>query len=128
MYNNGDFNQNDVYLGYQKLMKGEIENSKKNIIIHKFYRSPFTCLHEFQISLNRNCQNNKHTHFFLGDFNIDIKAETDFRQVYLNSLGEYGYILLINKYTRILNTSKSLLHQIFIKIPVVRQDNCNASA
>lgn len=54
-------------------------------------------------------------HYILEDINFDIKAKRIHLQDSLTTLSKYGFISLINAYTRIRNVSKTCIDHIFVK-------------
>lgn len=156
VYNEGNWNQNDGTIIYVKSDFShnsdivEINNIKiittvvdysssidgKKIIISSLYRSPSSCPLEFINTLRTylnsiNISDHDH-HILVGDINIDIMVENQQSSEYLNLLSEYGYISMINEYTRVTPTSKTCIDHIFIKnnnniidytIPIVLRTN-----
>lgn len=51
---------------------------------------------------------------FAGDINIDLlKNNGNITTLYLNTLGEFGYLSIINNPTRVMSSTKSCFDQIF---------------
>ena len=93
-------------------------SERKNIIIGTVYRPPncpnLDFITSIQTVLSSNILENKHC-FIMGDFNINLlNAEEDsLCQDFLDAMYSHSFIPLINKPTRITNTSATLIDNIF---------------
>lgn len=134
-YNNGNINKNDGILVYIKkslhhtvnyinihvvnVIKINITYDNKKIIITSVYRPPSTNVFEFikAFKVYLTTLEQSDYNFVIGDLNIDILADKDYVNEYLDTLYESGFTSLINKITRIQGNSKSCLDHIFLKTP-----------
>lgn len=146
VYNSGDFNQNDgtviyirsdiyynyeiIEIGYTKVLKIKIIFQNENITVSAIYRSPSACPFVFNAHLRdylntyKNCPTNSNHHIIIGDINIDIlEPGKDHIDEYINILTEYGFISLINDYTRVYKNSKSCVDHIFVKSREITNGN-----
>lgn len=132
LYNKGNLNQNDDTVVYIKtdiykhhelihfndsvLLRLEVEFFGNPIIVHALYRSPSTCINQFnqnlQDYLDTQAMDDHKCNFIVGDINIDILDENDNKvSDYLTVMAEYGYKSLINAPTRL----ETYLDHIFMK-------------
>lgn len=138
IYNEGNLNQNDCTVVYVKtdiykhhklihfndsvLLRLEVEFFGNPIIVHALYRSPSTCINQFnqnlQDYLDTQAMDDHKCNFIVGDINIDILDENDNKvSDYLTVMAEYGYKSLINAPTRL----ETCLDHIFMK-PCIARD------
>lgn len=107
------------------VIKLEFKHYNKTFIISAIYRPPSTCPLDFTTSLRSYLMQNSYCeyNYLIGDINIDIKGKDIQAKEYCNTLAECGYISLINKHTRITNTSSSCIDHIYIKSKIRLKDN-----
>lgn len=117
-----DYEYKNIKIGITNAINLEIKINKYKINILAIYRSPSTSEYDFVDNLSEllNTYNfNSFDHFFIiGDINIDIngnRGNLDYAGEYLNLLSEKGFISLINKNTRVTDTSATCIDHIFLK-------------
>lgn len=134
IYNNGSFNQNDGVMIYikndlnynyeiQKINNTAVINLNIKILNYKInviaiYKSPAINSKEFTSDLHqylKTLKNKSDYKVILGDLNIDIMKDNEISSEYLNTMCEYQYKSVINRYTRIVDDSKSCIDHIFLK-------------
>ena len=135
IYNKGELNQNDgviVFLKNDYNYDTEIikihesmalkiiikTGDKKKLILTCIYRSPASCVDEFNNHLKNYLEihtKNNHQHILVGDININILSDIEHSQTYLNILGEQDFHSCVNVYTRVQGESKSCIDHVFVK-------------
>ncbi|KAG5888731.1 hypothetical protein JTB14_023806 [Gonioctena quinquepunctata] len=134
-YNESKFNNNDGLIVYTKNTL-----NIKNVIIQKFsecnilrinltvdlttigitasYRPPSTDMNLYIADLGTYLSKLQklQVEFFLGDININLNDKHSNKvNLYVNTLTEHGYISYINTFTRVSETSKSIIDHIFAR-------------
>lgn len=133
LYADGDFSKNDgvvVYLkschrnnckrikiGPATALHIDIERKTRKRTIIAIYRSPNSDADEFNQSLEEYLENVKLTEFaiVIGDTNIDLCSAEKYVTDYKEILSTYGFVSLINKYTREEGNIKTCIDHIFLK-------------
>lgn len=150
VYNKGDINQNDgvvvfvkdglnynyeiINIAELKVIEIYLKFNGKNMQVTALYRPPSNSVISFNESLQdylENCSRDIDIHIFVGDVNINILDNNDFVHNYLNIMGEYGLMSVINTATRVEGESRSCIDHLFIRdnkqsfhyVPVVFESN-----
>lgn len=120
--NNLQFFYENVKIGISNALKIILNQGNQTFCLLVIYRPPSTNEAEFVTHLNGVLDEidlTSHEHvFIIGDINLDILREegnTNDTEEYLNILSEKGFHSLINKPTRVSNTSTSCIDHIFLK-------------
>jgi hypothetical protein len=91
----------------------QLENIPK-LYVSTVYRSPGTDVKSFLTQLDSYlCDNKNYCSILCGDFNIDLKSQTNTAKDFLQTLLEHNMRPTIENYTRITETSQSLVDNIF---------------
>ena len=112
------YNSKIIKLHEISILKLEIFFNNKTVSIMAIYRSPSLDPSQFNLdlqSLLTNCTKTYDYELIVGDLNIDILKKCDYSAEYLNTLYEFGYVSLINKYTRVQGNTASCIDHIFLK-------------
>lgn len=109
------YKQSNVDLGNMKVLELEVESDNKKIIITSIYRSPSSCLQEFNINFYNYLSTVAHceSHIITGDMNIDLLSNNEYVEEYKNNLAYFGYTSYINAVTR--PDSMTCLDHFFVK-------------
>lgn len=112
----------NLFIGYCKATQLNISLENHKNLITCLYRSPSASEETFVDDLDRYLERTKQLNVFsqilVGDLNIKINTDSDIVQKYLNSLSEYNFISMINKYTRIQGSNGNCIDHIFLKCNV----------
>ena len=107
--------------GCEDLFVEIIDDKIKNKIVGIIYRPPNNLadafLNRLDESLNKITQENKEV-YIMGDYNIDMTKSDTLALKFQNTLMSYAFNSHINNPTRISNTSRTLLDNIFFKYPI----------
>ncbi|XP_022095377.1 uncharacterized protein LOC110981788 isoform X2 [Acanthaster planci] len=96
-----------------------IEITEMNIIIGVIYKPPSVNCYKFVESLDKTLtqinQDNK-VSFIMGDFNINLSEEKTIQQMFKETLRKHDHTTLIERPTRITETSKTLIDNIITNV------------
>lgn len=130
IYSGGTLNKNDGVVVYLKkdlkythktITLGESKSLEINIInkgcltLTAVYRSPQTCVDTFNKDLFAYLEKTHQieTQVLVGDMNINLLSDSDFVEEYKNILCTFGFMSMINEYTR--PAGKRCIDHIFLK-------------
>ena len=123
VHNSFPFNKrNDLDIPGTENLFIELQNDKeKNCIIGVIYRPPNTSIDSFLENLEGVLNTMSHENkpiYIMGDYNIDILPHklNNVSLKFLNTLSSYSFLPHINEPTRITNTCKSLIDNIFSNV------------
>lgn len=107
--------RNEVSGNYSWMLSVELTVYNKKYLVSAIYHSPQKSDGEFLQYFNEfldNTTENNGTAIIVGDFNINLKKDTYYSKIMKDTIYQHGLYQLVQDYTRITDTSKTLIDYI----------------